>query len=310
MRVLIVSTNRYARPAPVMPLGACIAAEAAERAGHSVELLDMMFLRSPIVALERDLRSMRPDVVGLSIRNIDNNDMINPGGLLEEIEQIVDVVRRSTPAPIVIGGSGVGVMPEELLRKTGASWAVHANGEIVFPRLLSALARGENPRHISGVGWIEGGGFHVGHPTRFPETIETEEIRLDPEDEPEHLVVWRPISSPTKRGGGTQVIDIEPPQMRETISRAGIRTLRTGPSRIGTVSEPLYCLAPDYGRWINTRVYKHAMATAPIQTKRGCPFECVYCTYSLTEGHYLSAFVSRECGGGGEAASAGGFARY
>lgn len=43
-------------------------------------------------------------------------------------------------------------------------------------------------------------------------------------------------------------------------------------------------IAPDYKRWIDTRAYRGRMAAAPIQSKRGCPLPCVYCTYGAGEG--------------------------
>ena len=53
-------------------------AEAAEQAGHRVRLLDLMFFKDPLNALESELRESRPDLIGISVRNIDNNDMKNP----------------------------------------------------------------------------------------------------------------------------------------------------------------------------------------------------------------------------------------
>jgi radical SAM superfamily enzyme YgiQ (UPF0313 family) len=44
------------------------------------------------------------------------------------------------------------------------------------------------------------------------------------------------------------------------------------------------CMAPSYARWINVAAYRSQLATAPLQTKIGCPFRCVYCTYRKIEG--------------------------
>jgi hypothetical protein len=123
MKALVVSTNRYRNPAPVMPIGACLVAEAAERAGHRAALLDLMFERDPIRALERALDRERPEVIGLSVRNIDNNDAQHPRNLYEELAPLMSAVRRKTQVPVVLGGAAVGVMPEALLRYTGASCA-------------------------------------------------------------------------------------------------------------------------------------------------------------------------------------------
>ena len=42
--------------------------------------------------------------------------------------------------------------------------------------------------------------------------------------------------------------------------------------------------SPSLHRWIDIRRYERHGATVPIQTKRGCVYRCVYCTYRNVEG--------------------------
>ena len=42
--------------------------------------------------------------------------------------------------------------------------------------------------------------------------------------------------------------------------------------------------SPSLHRWIDLRKYERNGATIPIQTKRGCVYKCVYCTYTNVEG--------------------------
>ncbi len=217
MNPLIISTNRYFNPAPAMPLGACIVAEACEREGHRVSLLDLMFERDPMSALRSRLDEVRPDIVGLSVRNIDNTDMEHPLAFHSELLNVVNVVRSRTRAPIVLGGSAVGVMPEALLRLTGASWAVLGDGDVVFPQLIARLEGGKPPHEIAGLAWIENGSF-------------------------------------VKR----------PKQARPGMSECG---------------------APDLSRWVDVPAYRSHLSTAPIQTKRGCRYDCAYCPCHALEGH-------------------------
>lgn len=158
MDVLIISTNRVSYPAPVMPAGACVVAEAAERAGHNVRLLDLMFSKDPLGAVRDALIGRNPDVVGLSVRNIDNNDMRSPAFYAAEVGSLVETLRINTNATIVLGGAAVGVMPEELLRHTGAECAVPGDGEAVFPELLYNISEGDF-RKTNGIVWIEEGVF-------------------------------------------------------------------------------------------------------------------------------------------------------
>jgi radical SAM superfamily enzyme YgiQ (UPF0313 family) len=157
MNVLMVSTNRHFLPVPVMPAGACVVAHAAERAGHRVRVLDLMFQKDPMGAVAQAMDETRPDVVGLSVRNIDNNDIQNPRFFIRDLVPLVHLIRAKTGAAIAIGGSAVSVMPEAILRHTGISCAVTADGEVVFPELLRRLGAGENPKGMPGVAWLEDG---------------------------------------------------------------------------------------------------------------------------------------------------------
>ena len=215
--ILIIITNHYSSPVPVMPVGACLVSEAAELAGHSVRVLDLMFEQNPLNTLELELNKSNPDFIGLSVRNIDNNDMQNPVSFFKDLKPLMDTIRRKTPAPVVLGGAAVSVMPEELLRYTGANWAVLGDGEVVFSKLLSALSQGEIPGKLPGIARLEDNVFKK----------------------------------------NTSTVD----------------RFSNG------------CLAPSFHRWIDVPAYLSRLSTVPIQTKLGCHFKCVYCTYRKIEGH-------------------------
>jgi radical SAM superfamily enzyme YgiQ (UPF0313 family) len=159
MKILLVNTNRCRSPFPVLPAGACLVADAARGAGHRVTFLDLMFAREPMHALAAKIEEARPDVVGLSVRNIDNNDMLNPGEFVTELRALADAIRRRSDAPIVLGGPALPIMPEALLRHTGARCAVLGDGERVFPRLVERLGRGDTNGAVGDVAWLDGDRF-------------------------------------------------------------------------------------------------------------------------------------------------------
>lgn len=175
MKILLVSSNRCREPVPVLPLGAMLVAEAAEAAGHRVRLLDLMFAADPVAELGRTLREFAPQVVGLSVRNLDNTTMQQPENFVPELLPLLQIVRQENRPVIVLGGAAVGIAPETLLRFTGADWAVTGAGDDVFPRLLDLLATGRHPTRLPGLAWLEEAGFQhnrptwpADHPFRFP----------------------------------------------------------------------------------------------------------------------------------------------
>ncbi|MFZ2224225.1 MAG: cobalamin-dependent protein, partial [Candidatus Deferrimicrobium sp.] len=155
MKILLVSTNRNTLPMPVMPIGACIIAHALERSGHAVHLLDLMFTRDATAAVESAVKGFQPDVVGVSVRNIDNNDMRNTVFYLDTLRNIVNALRTGTDAPIFLGGAAMGVMPEEILRLVDVSGGVIGDGETIFPLLVERITQGGSFRDLPGVAYIE-----------------------------------------------------------------------------------------------------------------------------------------------------------
>jgi radical SAM superfamily enzyme YgiQ (UPF0313 family) len=222
MNVLIISANRNEHPVPVMPIGACIVAEAAEKAGHNVRLLDLMFKHDSLREVEKALEDFHPDVAGLSLRNIDNNDVQNPCFYLKEAISLVDALKGKTDATIVLGGPATSVMTEEIMRYTGVSIAVTSDGEVVFPKVLEKISGGEGAEQVPGVAFSDNGA-----------------VRRNP-------------YTPTNPG--------------------------------------VSCQTPDYRRWVDVRAYRSRLSTVPLQTKLGCHFRCVYCTYRKIEGESYRLF--------------------
>ena len=151
MRVLLVSANRERIPDPIFPLGLAYIAAAARHAGHEIAVADLCFGRYPLDDLRRRVNAFQPDVVGLSIRNIDNAAYPLTVEYLDRHQEVVDTLRAVTRAPVVLGGSGFAIMPEQYMRALDGDWGVAGEGEQAFVELLAALDRGMSPAGIPGV---------------------------------------------------------------------------------------------------------------------------------------------------------------
>jgi hypothetical protein len=76
MKVLLVYTNqnRYLTPPPV---GLTYLIPPLKEQGHTVRLLDMMFRENALAEMEKVMDDFKPDLVGFSIRNLDNQYMLD-----------------------------------------------------------------------------------------------------------------------------------------------------------------------------------------------------------------------------------------
>ena len=72
MRVLLVYWNPSRELIVAPPIGLAYVATATRQAGHEVDFLDLVGSERPLEDLRERLAASAPDVVGISIRNIDN----------------------------------------------------------------------------------------------------------------------------------------------------------------------------------------------------------------------------------------------
>ncbi|MGB9456094.1 MAG: cobalamin-dependent protein, partial [Bryobacteraceae bacterium] len=157
MRVLLVSANTERTAIIPLPLGLAFVAAACRRAGHETALLDLMSERDAIPAIQTRIEEFRPGVIGISVRNIDDQNMARPKFLLPAVREIVAVCRRRCDVPIVLGGPGYSLFPESVLRFLQADMGIRGEGEKVFPALLERLESGSDPHGLPGV-------YLPGHP--------------------------------------------------------------------------------------------------------------------------------------------------
>ena len=141
MRILLINTNRnrYLSPAPV---GALLVAEQLSRDGHDVHFLDLMHDKKPRAALVAALENHRPDLICLSIRNVDNQMMAKLDRPLDEIAEFAALLKTSGK-PLLIGGTAVTTFPAQIRAKLGADYAFAGDDVEIFSRFVSSLERGE-----------------------------------------------------------------------------------------------------------------------------------------------------------------------
>src|SRR5437764_11068196 len=103
-KVLLVSTNRERQPYPVVPNGLACVASALAQDGHDVSFLDLCFTNDPQAVAANAAREQSPEIIGVSVRNIDNSDAIALRHYMPEARAVLSALRSAAPAAKLIAG--------------------------------------------------------------------------------------------------------------------------------------------------------------------------------------------------------------
>jgi radical SAM superfamily enzyme YgiQ (UPF0313 family) len=216
MKVLFVSSGTEKINLPTYPLGLASVAQATLVASHKVECLDLLAAGDPRKVLRKSVRMFEPELIGISVRNIDDQNMARPKFLLQQAREAVTWCREVSETSIVVGGAGYSLFPETALEYLRADMGIQGEGEQAFPLLLEHLAENRSLKGLPGL-------YLRGHGLQGERVFERDLDRL-------------PLPEPN-----------------------------------------LFPTAP----------YEGDDFWAPVQTRRGCPMQCSYCSTSIIEGSLI-----------------------
>jgi radical SAM superfamily enzyme YgiQ (UPF0313 family) len=212
-KLILASANRHTDPYPVYPLGISYLHSFLSQQMPDLKIYIFDFLTGSYEDYIQLLTKVKPDYVGISLRNIDDVNIYKKESFLNHYKQIIEHTRMHSKSVIITGGSGFSIYPGILFETLKPDFGIYGEGEISLHRLITALERGEDYTRISGLVYRHEG---------------------------------RIIENKRDMYFQTPVLSFD-----ETLT--------------------------DY-YWKNSGMLN-------IQTKRGCPYKCIYCTYPLIEGH-------------------------
>jgi radical SAM superfamily enzyme YgiQ (UPF0313 family) len=183
MRVLLVYTNTYRSTAPP-PIGLAYLAGPLQDNGHQVVILDMMFAKNPQKSFLEKIRSFKPEVIGFSIRNLDNQHMMNSSHPLPEIKKYVTCAKNEGIIT-VLGGTAFTTLPREMLEYMGADYGIAGQGESSLPMLVNSLKTGQVALEIPGLVRRDATGSVIANPAVISgytnvANVDWNAINLDP----------------------------------------------------------------------------------------------------------------------------------
>ncbi len=199
MKVLLISANTEQINMPTLPLGLSSVAMATRRAGHEVAFLDLMTQEDVQAVIKGAIEGFSPDLIGISVRNIDDQNMEKPTLLLKQVKSVVASCRSIVDVPIVLGGAGYSIYPESGLAYLGADMGIQGEGEEAFPILLERIQRGADLSATPGL-YLPGRGLQAKR--RFAKHLDAlptaEDHLWSSSSVPEDQEFWLPYQ--TRRG--------------------------------------------------------------------------------------------------------------
>jgi anaerobic magnesium-protoporphyrin IX monomethyl ester cyclase len=172
MQVLLLSMPDTSEHMPAlvvrMPNGALSSLAGNLDHHHRVAIADLVLAQAQVRAVvERLVRQLQPDVVGLSVMTFQRHTAL----------KISALVRALCPAAkIVVGGYDPSLAPEAYgAADSGVDFIVRGEGELTFRELLRAIEAGQGYAQIAGLSYREAGRF-VHNPDRLPQRVLGEAI--------------------------------------------------------------------------------------------------------------------------------------
>jgi radical SAM superfamily enzyme YgiQ (UPF0313 family) len=135
----------------VFPLG--VAYVASMLKGNEVTVFDANVTRDPLGGLSRRLRAEQPEVVGISLRNIEALSRSRFGKSLSfypHLKSMLRLIRETAPScRIVVGGPGFSVFSREIMSENKEiDFGVVSDGETTFANLLKDIDHPERVRNL------------------------------------------------------------------------------------------------------------------------------------------------------------------
>ena len=147
MKVLLVQSYLGGSEPPIYPLGlSCISSLLYE---HEVKVFDTNISENPFKDIQDIVIEFSPDIIGISLRNIDSTNKRRVVFYYDYLKKTLDVVKALSNAKIIIGGSGFSMFAKEIMKdEPRIDFGIFLEGEITFPKLLQNLNRPEKVKSV------------------------------------------------------------------------------------------------------------------------------------------------------------------
>jgi len=162
-KVLLVNPNRM-KP-PVSPIALDYLDQILRERGFEVRLLDLAFSTDVVGDIERALAD-EPVLVAITARNVDDSYFASRDFCLKDTKKIVDLVKKHTDSPVVLGGVGFSIFPLAVARFCDVDFGIRGEGEIPLSLLAARMSKKEDAGDVPGLLYRKDGLYVANPPYR------------------------------------------------------------------------------------------------------------------------------------------------
>jgi hypothetical protein len=166
MRILLIATNRHSRwmskdEVRPLPIGLAYVAAYIDSQRHPLRIMDLMFSEDYLEDVDQAIHEFSPELVGLSIRNLDNGSCVDPQSALPITREVIQRVRSCSKAVIVCGGPAFSVLPQECFRYLEPDIGLTGDAAETFANLVELLEKGKSYKQLPGVVYPDNGEINI-----------------------------------------------------------------------------------------------------------------------------------------------------
>lgn len=150
MKILFVNTNRFKNNVVPPPVAFMYLSAPLKAAGHNLKFIDLMFIQNPNQTLEQEIVQFNPSIVCYTLRNMDNQDMLDLYNPLPEIKEFITIAKNHQKVSI-IGGTAFSTFPKMWLEYTGADYGIAGQAEKSIAKLVDGISNGNIDFSLQGL---------------------------------------------------------------------------------------------------------------------------------------------------------------
>ena len=145
MRILLIQSYIKNQTHPIMPLGLLYLCKYLQK--HNIKIFDPNVYKNPIIKLEERIKLFEPELIGISIRNIDSTMSFKPVPYFFYNKEFFEKISQIIPSSkIIVGGSGFRMFSKKIMES-----CPQINIGVITDRSIIKIANRENLDEIPGI---------------------------------------------------------------------------------------------------------------------------------------------------------------